>query len=170
MTGAGALAKGVPGGVAVQVYELEATVTAINKAARWLTLMSRDGIKQTVQVGPEVVNFDQVRVGDKLRVQATQELVVHMADSNEPALDEGATLVALAPKGAKPGGVMAQTMQVTATITAIDDQKRTATLRFDDGSTRTFPVRSDVDLSKRKVGEKVVFTITEAVALGLTKE
>lgn len=77
--------------------------------------------------------------------------------------------VTLAPKGAKPGGVVAQTTQVTATITAINQQKRTATLRFDDGSTRTFPVRTDVDLSKRNVGDKVVFRLTEALALSVKK-
>jgi len=39
----------------------------------------------------------------------------------------------------------------------IDLPNRTATLEFEDGSTRIFPVRSDVDLGQRKVGEKVAF-------------
>jgi hypothetical protein len=120
-------------------------------------------------VGPETINFDQSRVGDTLKVEATAELVVQMAAPGQSAVDDSAGLVALAPKGAKPGGVIAETTQVIGTVTAIDQPTRTATLRFEDGSTKTFPVRSDVDLGKRKVGEKVVFRATEMVALSVQK-
>ena len=51
-TGAAAsVVEGVPGGSVVQTYELTATVTAIDKASRKVTLMGRDGIKQTVKCG-----------------------------------------------------------------------------------------------------------------------
>lgn len=158
---------GVPGGAMVQTYELTAVVTAINQASRKLTLMSQDGIKQTVKVGPDAVNFDRIRVGDRLNVRLTEELVVKMAGPGEPATDGAASLVALAPKGAKPGALMAETTQVTATVRAIDRDKRTATLRFEDGTIKTFPVREDVDLGKRKVGEKVLFTVTETLAVSV---
>jgi hypothetical protein len=65
--------------------------------------------------------------------------------------------------------VVAETVQVIGTITAIDTAKRTATLKFEDGTSRTFPVRGDVNLAKRKVGERVVFQITEMVAITVTK-
>jgi hypothetical protein len=78
-------------------------------------------------------------------------------------------VVALAPKGAKPGGLVAQTTRITATVGAIDMKKRTATLRFEDGSTKTFSVRDDIDLSQRKVGEKVVFQVTEMLAIRVEK-
>ena len=129
---------------------------------------SRDGILQTVKVGPDAVNFDQIRVGDRVKLRAAEELSVGMAGPGA-TLQGAAGLVSLAPKGAKPGGIVAETTQVTARITAIDFGKRTATVRFDNGSTKTFPVRSDVDLSQRKVGEQVVFRLTEAVALSVEK-
>jgi hypothetical protein len=160
---------GTPGGVAVQTSELTATVAAIDQANRKLTLISPEGIKKTVKVSPEVVNFDQIRVGDQLKVLATQQLVIQMAKPGGSADDGGAALVALAPEGAKPGGVVAGTTQVTATVKAIDPQKHTATLQFEDGSTQTFPVRKDVDLTQRKVGEQVVFRLTEMVAIGVAK-
>ena len=62
-----------------------------------------------------------------------------------------------------------QTRQVTATVVGIDLEKRTATLGFQDGSTKAFPVRSDIDLSKHKVGEQVVFRITEMIAIRIEK-
>jgi len=169
VTEGAAYTKGVAGGVIVQTLEITATVAAIDPATRKVTLVSPDGIKQTVKVGPEAINFDQIRVGDQLKVTATEQLVVQMAGPGEPADDGAAAVVALAPKGAKPGGLMAEARQVTGTVTAIDVTKRTATLRFEDGSTRTLPVRSDVDLSKRKVGDQVGFRVTEMIAIIVEK-
>ena len=60
-------------------------------------------------------------------------------------------------------------MQVTATVASIDPSKRTATLKFEDGSTQNLPVRGDLDLGKRKVGDKVVFRVTEMVAISVEK-
>ncbi len=162
-------AEGVPGGVIVQTHELTATVIAVQKASRKVTLLGTGGIKETIQVGPDVVNFDQIRVGDRLKVEVTQELIVGLAAPGESSEELSAAVVALAPEGAKPGGIMAETTQLTATIKEIDREKRTATLQFDDGSSRVFPVRKDVDLGKRKVGEKVVFSATGMVALSVQK-
>jgi Cu/Ag efflux protein CusF len=160
-----AFVEGTAGGVFVQTLEITARVAAIDKASRKVTLVSPEGIKQTVRAGPEAINFDQVRVGDQLKVTVTEELVVRMAEPGEAS--GGAALVALAPKGTKPGGLAAEAVQVTGTIAAIDPAKRTATLRFEDGSTKTFPVRSDVDLSQRKVGDKVTFRVTEMMAVSV---
>ena len=62
---------------------------------------------------------------------------------------------------------MAETVQVTATVAAIDPAKRMATLRFEDGHTETFSVRDDIDLSQHKVGGKVVFLVTEMIAISV---
>jgi hypothetical protein len=166
-TGAVVLAEGVPGGVVVQTSRLTATVAAIDWATRRVTLVSPAGIKQTVKAGPEVINFDQIRVGDQLNLVVTEELVVAMGGQAD--MDGVAAVVALAPPGAKPGGVLAETVQVTATVAAIDPVGRTATLRFEDGTTRTFNVRSDVNLAQRRVGDKVTFRVTEMIAIGVQK-
>lgn len=162
-----AFVEGTAGGVFAETLEIQATVAAVDAATRRVTLVSDGGIKQVVRVGPEAINFDQIRVGDQLKVTVTEEFVVEMGDRADT--DAGAALVALAPAGAKPGGVIAETVQVTGTITALDAGKRTATLKFEDGATRTFSVRGDVDLAQRKVGDKVVFRVTEMVALSVEK-
>jgi hypothetical protein len=92
-----------------------------------------------------------------------------MAKDNPPASEGEAALVALAPKGAKPGGLMANTVQVIAKVTAIDLKHHKATLLFPDGTTKTVAVRKDVDLTKREVGEEVVIRCTEAVAIVVEK-
>jgi hypothetical protein len=64
---------------------------------------------------------------------------------------------------------MAHTHQVTATVTAIDIGHHTATLQFPDGQTHTIAVRHDIDLTQRKVGEKVVIRTTDAIAIHVEK-
>ena len=61
-------------------------------------------------------------------------------------------------------------MQVAATVTAIDLKRHRATLEFADGTTHTVDVRPDVDLTQRKVGEKVVIRATESLAISVEKE
>jgi hypothetical protein len=164
-----AVSEGVPGGVFVNTVEESVKVTAIDTAKRKLTLLLPDGEKTTVKVGPEAVNFDQIRSGDLVKVTLTEELVVYLDEEGTSAPDGTATMVVLAPKGAKPGGLVAEVVQVTATVAAIDPSNRTATLRFEDGRTKTFPVRDDIDLSRREVGEKVVFLVTEMIAISVEK-
>ena len=162
--------EGVPGGVMVDTVTVSAEVTAIDAVNRTATLQEPDGETFTVTVGPEAVNFDQVRVGDTVKATLTEALVVFLDEEGAAAPDGAAAMVALAPKGAQPGGVVAQTVQVTATVAAIDTANRTATLQFEDGSTQTFPVRDDIDLSQRKAGEKVVFQVTEMIAIDVEKQ
>ena len=168
-TTATSIQQGVPGGVVVATYKMSASVTGIDAANRKVTLVGPEGKKTTVKCGPEVINFDQIRVGDQLKVTVTEELAVSMAQAGAPSSDGGAVVVALAPKGAKPGGIVANTVQVTAKVTAIDLKGHKATLQFPDGTTRTVAVRKDVDLTQRKVGEEVVIRTTEAVAISVEK-
>jgi hypothetical protein len=161
--------EGAPGSVVVQTFDIRARVIAINQAIRQVTLLGDDGIKQTVTIPAEAVNLDQVSVGDRVLIKATREVVIAMAAPGERVEDGAETVVELAPEGAKPGGVKAKAVQVTGTVAAIDLEKRTATLRLQDGTMKTLPVRAGVDLAKRKIGEKVVFQMTDMIAVTVEK-
>lgn len=161
--------KGVPGGVIVQTYKVTATVTAVDAASRKVTLTLADGAKTTVKAGPEVVNFNQIQVGDQVKATVAEQLVMFVRKNGEPANDGEAAAVALAPVGEKPGILMANTVEVTGKVEAIDLAHRKATLRFEDGTSKTFKVRKDVDMTKGKIGDEVVFRTTEAVAISVEK-
>ena len=161
--------KGVPGGTIVQTFKATATVTAIDQAKRTATLRGSDGKKFVVQVGPAAVNFDQVRVGDLVNATVTQKIVAHLDQANTASGDGSAAVVALAEKGDQPGGVVAETMQVTGKIIAIDASKRVVSLRFVDGSNEKLPIRDDVDLSRLKIGDQAVFRVTEMIAINIEK-
>jgi hypothetical protein len=161
--------KGVPGGEIVQTVKMTATVTAIDQAQRKATLLGPDGKKFEVKVGPEAINFDQVRVGDQVNATVEERLVAHLEQKGTLAGSGTLGVAALAPKGAQPSGAAGQLVQETAEITAIDAKKRTVTLRFDDGSLNTFPIRDDVDINRGKVGDRVVFRFTQLVAVWVQK-
>lgn len=71
LSSSGAYQPGVPGGIMVDTYKMNATVTRIDADKRKVTLLTRDGKETTVKCGPEVINFDQIRVGDQLNVRVT---------------------------------------------------------------------------------------------------
>jgi hypothetical protein len=168
-TSAAVYEQGVPGGVVVETSRLTATVSAIDLGKRKVTIVTPDGEKTSVKCGPDVINFDQIRVGDQVKVTVTEQLAVCMAADAPLASDGEAALVALAPKGAKPGGLMASTVQMTAKIKAINLKHHKATLQFPDGKSKTFAVRKDVDLTQRKVGEEVMIRATESIAISVEK-
>lgn len=161
--------EGVPGGVIVNTVEVNAQVIEIDHDKRVATLQGTDGKTFTATAGPGAANFDQVRVGDMVNITLTEELVVFLDEEGAAPVESSSSAVVTAPKGAQPAGLVASTRQVTGMVTAIDPEKRTATLRFKDGSSQTFPVREDIDLTQRKVGDQVVFRLTEKVAVSVEK-
>ncbi|MEN9974980.1 MAG: hypothetical protein RLZZ282_986 [Verrucomicrobiota bacterium] len=168
-TSSAKIKQGVPGGEVVQTTKIRATVTGIDAAKRKITLVTPDGQKLKVIAGPEVVNFAQIRIGDQLKVTLTEQLVIRMAKPGEKNQDGEAAFIGLAPVGAKPGAVSAGVYQATATVTAIDTKHHKATLKFTDGTSKNVTVRQDVDLTTRKVGEKVVIRTTEVLAVLIEK-
>jgi len=160
---------GVPGGTVVETYKTKATVTAVDTTTRKVTLRGQDGKQFTVTCGPEVVNFGQIQTGDNLKVTYAQQLVIFLSTNPTEASDAATAEVVLTPVGAKPGGRVAHTVQLTATVTAIDLKHHKATLQFADGTVGVVAVRPDVDLTQRKVGETVVIRCTEALAISMEK-
>ena len=165
--GMAAIQPGEAGGVVVETYKETATVTGVDKDTRKVTLVTKDGTKKTVKAGPEVANFAQIEVGDQVKATVTEQLVVFVRRPGEPSGDGAAAAVALAPLGAKPGAVMANTVEVTAKVKAIDVKNRKGTLVFPDGTTKTYKARKDVDLTKYSAGDEVVIRATEAVAVSV---
>ena len=161
--------EGVPGGISVNTIKVTATITAVDHEKRQATLLTADGKKTDFKAAPEVVNFDQIHVGDHVKATLTEELVVYVREKGETRRDGQASLIALAPKGAKPAAVMADTIEVTAKVKSVDLKAHKATLEFPDGSTHTVSVRPDVKLSTTDVGREVVIQATEAVAVQVEK-
>ena len=161
---------GVPGGLTVNTITISARVVDINSTDRKLTLLKANGEKETIKVGAAAVNFDQIKKGDLVKITLTEETLIHLLKEGESPSDKKIGIVAGAAKGEKPAGVVAELKQITGTVTAINMKARTVTLEFEDGSSKDFSVRDDIDLSRHSVGEKVLFIRTDAIAIEVKKE
>jgi carbon monoxide dehydrogenase subunit G len=162
-----AFKEGVPGGTLAQTYQTTASVTAITPATRQVTLVAPDGSQNTFKAGPKVV-LDQIKAGDEVKVTVARELVVYLNPNDVPAMTSPAAIVRATP-GVRPGVLMADTVELTATVEAVDLPKHEATLHISDGRSGTFKVRKDVDLTQVKPGAKVFIRTQAAAAIMLEK-
>jgi len=154
----------------VAAAEMTATVDAIDAANRTVTLKGPEGQTRTLKAGPEVRNFDQIKVGDLVKATFLEELAVFVKKSDAPPSAEETTTVTLAPKGAKPGVVVTDTKVVTAKIESVNKKKRTVTLKGPDGKKKTLKVGKNVaNFHEVKKGDEVYIRFTEALAILVEK-
>lgn len=155
---------GVAGGVTEDVLIVEAIVTAVDVPSRRVTLTGPEGRQFTFTAGPEIRNLPQMHVGDKVTATFARRMVVTVrSDDASPSITREVA-EGRARLGEKPGMLVAEETEKVARVTAIDTVNRTATLEFAD-TVRTIPVRSDVDLSRYKVGDNVVVRVTTALTV-----
>lgn len=150
---------------------LEATVEAVDQETRMVTLKNSDGKSFTFKAGEEVKNLAQVEVGDLLTIDYIEAVSVEVFAPEDIA--SGAAAVATAGRakpGEKPAGVVVQEVTMVTTIAAIDTETQMVTLMNASGETKTVKARNPENLKKVKVGDKVKITVTEALAINMTKK
>lgn len=157
--------EGVPGGVATQVEEINAVVSSINYATSSVTLEDAQGHQRSFTASPEMINFPQLKVGDKVNATVILEQMVYLRDAGAARTDSAAAVVATAPAGTKPGMLVADSVEITAVVKAIDTTLQTATLEFTDGTRKTVKVRPDVQLKTEHLNRQVVIRLSSALAL-----
>ena len=174
--GIGAAANAQPGGTiaietspghakAVQIKETVATVESVDVKKRHVMLRDAAGREHALVLGPEVRNVDQLKKGDRVTVQYAESLSLKLVKNGKelPSRTETADMSRSEP-GAKPGGVVAEQVKVTADVIAVDADKHTVTLK---GPNRTvdLTVSDPAQLALIKVGDKINAVYTQAVAV-----
>jgi hypothetical protein len=162
-----AVAQEKPSGTATASETRTATVTKIDAQDRWVTLKLADGTLLDVEAGPEVKNFSQIKVGDKVVATQQKTVSVEVLPAGQAAPNAtGGTAVTSAPPGAKPMGIVVDTVVVSGKVTAIDHSKRTVTLQGPAGNSHNFVVSPDVKkFDAVKLGDVVVMTIKSATSI-----
>lgn len=157
------------GAIEVSAITKTAKVTAVDPAKRTVTLVNPDGITNSYELGKSVRNFDQIKVGDEVKATLLEAVAVAVSKSNAPPDASGSDLVAVAPKGAMPGVIMAKTRQISAKIVSVDPQARTVTVEGPAGGTPTIRVGPKVNLNELQKGDDVTLRVTDALALRVEK-
>lgn len=165
-TAPGAAMRGL---VIADHVQVRAQVEAIDYADRTVVLKGQDGKTVTLKVGPEARNFDQVKVGDKVQADFYTSTAISLRKPDAPPSANEAEAVEVAAPGEQPHGLIVRTREISATVDAIDAQKRLVTLTGPRG-TATFKVGDAVqNLDQIQKGDQVVVRYTEAIALAVEK-
>lgn len=151
---------------------ITATVVSVDQAERFITLKGPKGKEVTIQAGPEVKNFDQLKAGDQVTAhyQAAVAVQVMPADSTQRGVEYTGGQATAKP-GSEPGLKAGQAVTVTSRLTAVDLKNHTVTLKGPDGNERTIEVKDparQAQMGSLKVGDMVVATYVEALAVTVT--
>ena len=165
----GAPAEKKPKVAKERVATVKATVEAIDLQSRVVTLKGPKGQVFDLKVGEEVKNLPQVKVGDQVVAKYYQSIAVQVVKPGTPGGATATQAVGAAKPGARPAGVAANQVTVTATIEDISPKKTFVTLKGPGGKTVDVKVRDPKNLENVKVGDQVEITYTEALAISVEK-
>jgi hypothetical protein len=148
------------------VVKMHATVAAVDQKTRKVTLKDDQGNTVSFTAGPEVKNLAQVDVGDLVVAEYIETVSIRVVAAGEAEVGAaGGAVVAKAEPGQKPAGGVAGGVTVVAELMAIDKKNETATLKLPDGQSKTIKVREPKNLDRVKIGDKVIITYAEAMAI-----
>jgi len=153
-----------------QTVILTASVEAINHETREITLRGPEGETVSFVASEEARNLDQVSVGDVVMAEYVQSMSVEVFanDGIEPGAGE-LTVAGRSEKGAMPALTAIDAQVVTATVEEINLEANTFKLKGPSGEIKEYTARDPENLKKAAVGDIVVITFTEAIAISVEK-
>ncbi len=153
--------------VVKDMMNIQATVVAIDKASRTVSLKNPKGEVMELTVDEGVTRFDALKVGDKVSGSYYEEVALELQKPGTPVAPD--TIVAGGGKitGEKPGGAAGHTVVTTVKILAMDPAKPAVTVRTSDGEQKTYHVRHPELMSQFKVGDQVQVTKTTALLMSV---
>jgi Cu/Ag efflux protein CusF len=154
-------------GTMTRTRTVVATVTEVDAPKRHVTLKGPQGNLFPLRVGPDVRNLEQVKVGDRVSVRYEEALSLTLKkDGKELRSARETTGGARAAAGERPGGVVADQVEVTADVVAVNPKRQTVTLRGPEQTVDLW-VQDPNQLKLVKVGDQVQAVYTQALALSV---
>jgi hypothetical protein len=149
---------------------ITAEVVGIDYVDRNVALLGPEGNVVVVEVGYQARNFDEIEVGDQLKVEYYEAVAVFIdMHGNKPAASS-ALVTARSAAGEKPAGIAVETVDISARVQSIDRSKRSVTLGLHDGRVMTTKVDKSVEIYDRlKKGDLVNVRYTEAFAVSVNQ-
>jgi Cu/Ag efflux protein CusF len=142
---------------------VKATIVAIDKAARTVTLRGPKGNDVVVQADDNMKRFDELKVGDEITATYTESIAVNVRKAGQPAPPDA--VQSLTPREGGPGATLKVQQNVAVTVQEIDRNAPSVTVRTPDKGVITYSVRDPKNLENLNVGDKVDVTFTQALLL-----
>jgi len=151
---------------------MQGTVTEIKADTRELTLMGTNGGLVTITASEAVERFDEIAINDVLKF----EYYTYMkAEFREPTSEEIAEPIVVmaeggkAPEGIDPAAVVGAVVKAVVSIEVLNRPNMTATVRGPRGNYATIQMEDKELIKELKIGEVLILTYAEAVAVSLEK-
>lgn len=154
----------IGGGVTV-----EAKVEAVNHETREVTLKTESGDTLTITAGPEVRNFDQIEVGDRLVAEYYEALAMAL-EKNGSGVQKRIEKVGgeRAEPGDKPAGTVIHTIDAVGTVRDVDREQRLVFVEGTKGMV-TLHVPESMDLDVIEAGDAVRAKYIKSVTLSVVE-
>jgi hypothetical protein len=170
--GAGTVPTETPARVDAAAVSLTATIESLDYDTREVTLKGPLGNLVTVTADPAIERLRELKVGDSVKA----EYLVSVAfELREPTPEERAEpFVVLdaagkAPAESAPAAAAARRVRAVCTIEGLDRPTETVTLKGPRGRYAAVQVADPANLPHLRIGQSVVVTYTEALALSIEK-
>jgi len=150
---------------------VSATIEAVDAAHRMITIHVEGEEPATIEAGPEVKNFDQIKVGDQVVVTYYEALAAELKKPGEvPSGVNEQVAAGTAKPGEKPAALVGHEVKTKVIITEVDKKAHTVSFVGPYGKIRTVTAERPEGkefVSKLKKGDEVEVTYTEALAISV---
>jgi hypothetical protein len=159
-----------PSFFASQSMTVSAEVTAIDHETRVVSVRKDDGEEITFTASEEARNLGQVSVGDMLLAEYVETVSIQvMANEGMEPDVAAASAMARTKEGEMPGFAAMDATVITATVEEINIEANTFKLKGVDGTVNEYVARNPENLKRAEVGDLVVITLSEAIAIAVEK-
>lgn len=159
-----------PGVELGEVVVVTGEVVGIDRADRDVAIMGPEGNVVVLEVGKAARNFDQIRLGDKVKLEYYEAVAIYVGAAGKPPEADAGIVAVAAPKGQKPAAEVVEVSDISAVIQGIDKAKRRLTLKGPQGNVVSVKVDKAVKaFDELKVGDSIHVRYTEAIAISVSK-
>jgi hypothetical protein len=151
---------------------MQGTVTEINAETKEITLMGTDGGLVTMTAGEDVERFDEIAVDDVIKFEYFTYIKAEFRDPTPEEVAEPVQMIAeagKAPEGIDPAAVVGAVVKAVVTIEALNRPFMVATVSGPNGNFVSIPMEDEKLMTELHIGEVLILTYAEAVAIALEK-
>lgn len=151
---------------------MQGTITEINAETREITLMGTDGGLVTITAGEDVERFDEIAVDDVIKFDYYTYMKAEFRDPTPEEVAEPVQMIAeagKAPEGIDPAAAVGAVVKAVVTIEALNRPFMLATVSGPNGNYVSIPMEDEKLMTELHIGEVLILTYAEAVAVALEK-
>jgi len=145
-------------------------IASIERERRLVTINWENGARAAIEVR-DPKNLDAVKVGDHVKLDYIEGVAIRKMKAGEklPLISFKQGLIGAQP-GEAPRKGAHRRLEFVASVARIDPANQEVTLKGPDGSEETVMVENPETLNRVKVGDQIVITLSQGMALSIVRD